>query len=212
VVQGSVQIKKQVPGLRIPPTWGCRSCERPEVSPAHTCNLIIHAVLKMAIKKLDIGRGRDGHKKPLIRQAGSAGALIGSAAAGRELNCKIAYPVMRSVKILCCVSLNGANEVIATRVVSVGPVNKTQVHPREVFADPLSDRASAFIVAHNHPSGSLEPSKKDIDITGQLESAGEILDIRLLDHIVSTKKANIVFLKAVSCRVDLGNDQVLLGS
>ena len=64
-----------------------------------------------------------------------------------------------------CVSLNGANEVIATRVVSVGLVNKTQVHPREVFADPITDRASAVIVAHNHPSGSLEPSKEDIDIT-----------------------------------------------
>ena len=65
-----------------------------------------------------------------------------------------------------CVSLNGANEVIAARVVSVGLVNKTQVHPREVFADPITDRASAVIVAHNHPSGSLEPSREDIDITG----------------------------------------------
>jgi DNA repair protein RadC len=54
-----------------------------------------------------------------------------------------------------CVSLNGANEVIATRVVSVGLVDKTQVHPREVFADPITDRASAVIVAHNRPSGSL---------------------------------------------------------
>jgi DNA repair protein RadC len=49
-----------------------------------------------------------------------------------------------------CVSLNGANEVIATRVVSVGLVDKTQVHPREVFADPITDRGSAVIVAHNY--------------------------------------------------------------
>jgi DNA repair protein RadC len=87
-----------------------------------------------------------------------------------------------------CVSLNGANEVIATRVVSVGLVNKTQVHPREVFADPITDRASAVIVAHNHPSGSLEPSKEDLDITAQLKSAAEILGIRLLDHIVFNQK------------------------
>jgi DNA repair protein RadC len=94
-----------------------------------------------------------------------------------------------------CVSLNGANEIIATRVVSVGLVNKTQVHPREVFADPITDRASAVIVAHNHPSGSLEPSKEDIDITGQLRSAGEILGIRLLDHVIFNSKGYYSFLE-----------------
>jgi DNA repair protein RadC len=94
-----------------------------------------------------------------------------------------------------CVSLNGANEVIATRVVSVGLVNKTQVHPREVFADPITDRASAVIVAHNHPSGSLEPSKEDLDTTAQLKSAAEILGIRLLDHIVFNQKGYYSFLE-----------------
>ncbi len=94
-----------------------------------------------------------------------------------------------------CVSLNGANEVIAARVVSVGLVDKTQVHPREVFADPLTDRASAVIVAHNHPSGSLEPSPEDIDITSRLKSAGEILGIRLLDHIVFNQKGYCSFLE-----------------
>ena len=93
------------------------------------------------------------------------------------------------------ISLNGANEVIATRVVSVGLVNKTQVHPREVFADPITDRASTVIVAHNHPSGSLEPSKEDIDITGQLKSAGEILGIRLLDHVIFDSKGYYSFLE-----------------
>jgi DNA repair protein RadC len=94
-----------------------------------------------------------------------------------------------------CVSLNGANEVIATRVVSVGLVDKTQVHPREVFADPITDRASAVIVAHNHPSGSLEPSREDHDITARLKSAGEILGIRLLDHIVFNQRGYYSFLE-----------------
>jgi DNA repair protein RadC len=87
-----------------------------------------------------------------------------------------------------CISLNGANEVINTRIVSVGLVNKTQVHPREVFADPITDRASAIIVAHNHPAGGLYPSKEDIEVTKQLKSAGEILGIRLLDHIIFNHK------------------------
>jgi DNA repair protein RadC len=87
-----------------------------------------------------------------------------------------------------CISLNGAHEVIAVRTVSVGLVNKTQVHPREVFADPLTDRATAVIVAHNHPTGNLKPSKDDIAITRQLKSAGETLGIRLLDHIIFSHK------------------------
>ena len=94
-----------------------------------------------------------------------------------------------------CVSLNGANEVITCRVVSVGLVNRSQVHPREVFADPITDRASAIIVAHNHPSGNLEPSKEDLEITRQLKSAGEILGIRLLDHIVFNQKGYYSFLE-----------------
>jgi DNA repair protein RadC len=87
-----------------------------------------------------------------------------------------------------CISLNGAYEVIAVRTVSVGLVNKTQVHPREVFADPLTDRATAIIVAHNHPTGNVTPSKDDIAITRQLKSAGETLGIKLLDHIIFSHK------------------------
>lgn len=94
-----------------------------------------------------------------------------------------------------CISINGANEVITSRVVSVGLVNKTQVHPREVFADPIGDRASGVIVAHNHPAGGLTPSKEDVEITGQLKSAGEILGIRLLDHIIFNHKGYYSFLE-----------------
>ena len=92
-----------------------------------------------------------------------------------------------------CLSLNGANEVITSRVVSVGLVNKTQVHPREVFADPITDRASSIIVAHNHPAGTLTPSREDIEITSQLKSAGKTLGIRLLDHIIFNHKGYFSF-------------------
>ena len=67
-----------------------------------------------------------------------------------------------------CVTINGANEVITTHVVSIGLANKSQVHPREVFADAITDRASAIILAHNHPSGPLTPSKEDIEVTKRL--------------------------------------------
>ena len=94
-----------------------------------------------------------------------------------------------------CVSLNGSNEVIAERVISIGLVNKTQVHPREVFADAIAERASAIIVAHNHPSGGVNPSKEDVEITRQLKSSGEILGIKLLDHIIFNQKTYYSFLE-----------------
>lgn len=94
-----------------------------------------------------------------------------------------------------CISVNGANEVITSRIVSVGLVNKTQVHPREVFADPITDRASAIIIAHNHPVGSLIPSKEDIEVTERLKAAGDTLGIRLLDHIIFNQKGYYSFLE-----------------
>ncbi len=86
-----------------------------------------------------------------------------------------------------CLSLNGANEVLASRVVTVGLLDQNQVHPREVFADPLADRAAAILVAHNHPSGTLAASPEDVALTSRLVRAGELLGIRLLDHLIVTK-------------------------
>jgi DNA repair protein RadC len=88
-----------------------------------------------------------------------------------------------------CLSLNGAHEILAVRVVTVGLVNKTIVHPREVFADPLLDRAIAVAVAHNHPSGQNEPSIEDDEITWRLQEAAEILGIHFLDHVIFSETA-----------------------
>jgi DNA repair protein RadC len=82
------------------------------------------------------------------------------------------------------ISLNGAHEVLGLRVVTVGLVNRTIVHPREVFSDSLQDRASAVCVAHNHPSGKVQPSKEDDEITFRLKKAADILGLRFLDHII----------------------------
>ncbi|TVQ39417.1 MAG: DNA repair protein RadC [Spirochaetaceae bacterium] len=94
-----------------------------------------------------------------------------------------------------CVSLNGAHEVIATRVVSVGLVNRALVHPREVFAEPVNDRAAAVIVAHNHPSGHVEPSREDREVTERLIAAGRTLGIQVLDHIIFSTEGYYSFLE-----------------
>lgn len=93
------------------------------------------------------------------------------------------------------VTINGANEVLNVRVVSIGLIDRSPVHPREVFADALTDRASGIIVAHNHPAGSLDPSLSDIDATKQIKQAGEIVGIELLDHIIFNQKGYYSFLE-----------------
>jgi len=95
-----------------------------------------------------------------------------------------------------CASINGANEILNIRVVSIGLIDRTPVHPREVFADALADRAAAIIVAHNHPTGGLEPSPSDVEVTGQLKAAGSVVGIALLDHIIFNRKGYYSFLEA----------------
>ena len=95
-----------------------------------------------------------------------------------------------------CATINGANEILNIRVVSIGLIDRSPVHPREVFAEALADRASAVIVAHNHPSGGLEPSPSDMKITAQLKAAGAIVGIDLLDHIIFNRTGYFSFLEA----------------
>ncbi|RLC26772.1 MAG: hypothetical protein DRH21_01210 [Deltaproteobacteria bacterium] len=95
-----------------------------------------------------------------------------------------------------CISLNGAHEVIKKRIVTIGLVDRSQVHPREVYADVISDRAAAVIFAHNHPSGDLKASNSDLKIHEQLTEAGKILGLRILDHIIVTKKGYFSFQEA----------------
>jgi DNA repair protein RadC len=95
-----------------------------------------------------------------------------------------------------CISLNGANEVIEKRIVTIGLVNSSQIHPREVFADVIADRAAAVIFSHNHPSGDPKPSETDAKTHRQLTEAGTILGLKILDHIIVTKKGYFSFQEA----------------
>ena len=87
------------------------------------------------------------------------------------------------------ITLDGAHQIINIHITSMGLVNRTLVHPREIFRKAIADNSSAVIIGHNHPSGSLEPSIQDQDITQRLKKAGDIIGIKLIDHIIisSTK-------------------------
>jgi len=93
------------------------------------------------------------------------------------------------------ISINGANEVMNIRVVTIGLINKSQVHPREVFADVIAERASAVIIAHNHPIGDLKPSNGDFTVTKRIKEAATILGISLLDHIIFNNKGYYSFVE-----------------
>jgi len=86
-----------------------------------------------------------------------------------------------------CLSLDSGRRLLRRRTVTIGLLDTTLVHPREVFAGPLKDRAASVLIAHNHPSGYAEPSEDDITTTQQLIAAGQLLGIKLVDHIIVTK-------------------------
>lgn len=81
-------------------------------------------------------------------------------------------------------SLNSQNCIVQERIVSIGSLNTNIVHPREVFAPLVRERASAFCVMHNHPSGNPAPSQEDRDCTTRLARGGGILGIKLIDHVI----------------------------
>ncbi len=83
-------------------------------------------------------------------------------------------------------TLDGSHQVIQAHEVTVGLANQSQVHPRETFACALEDRAVGIMIAHNHPSGSLDPSTDDLAVTRRLAEAGRMLGIPLLDHLIVT--------------------------
>jgi DNA repair protein RadC len=82
------------------------------------------------------------------------------------------------------VHLDGKNRILCIDQISVGSLNQSIVHPRETFKSALLSSAAAILLIHNHPSGDPTPSREDIEITRRLKEAGELLGIRVLDHLV----------------------------
>lgn len=85
---------------------------------------------------------------------------------------------------LVVITLNTSNAPIKVRHITKGTLNASLAHPREIFVSAITDRAAGIIVAHNHPSGTLAPSREDIKLTERLVEAGNILGINVIDHII----------------------------
>lgn len=93
----------------------------------------------------------------------------------------------RSQERFAVVLLDITNAIMGSKVVTIGTATETLAHPREIFREAIKQGAAQIIIAHNHPSGSLEPSREDIDLTKRLLEVAEIVAIPVLDHLILGK-------------------------
>lgn len=103
------------------------------------------------------------------------------------------YSACRQEKFIL-ITLDSAHQIINKHIISVGTAGRTIVHPRDVLYKAIIDNAAACIVAHNHPSGSVQPSEEDHGVTKRLLQAFSIMGISLLDHIIIGKGSHYSFL------------------
>lgn len=96
---------------------------------------------------------------------------------------------------LIAISLDTKNQPTNINVVSIGSLNSSIVHPREVFKLAILSNANSIIISHNHPSGDPTPSREDINITKRLKECGELIGINLIDHIIIGDEGSFTSLK-----------------
>ncbi len=108
----------------------------------------------------------------------------------------------REMMVVLC--LNTKNHINAINTVSVGTLNSSLLHPREIFKPAILSNSASIILGHNHPSGITDPSDNDIRVTRRVAEAGEIMGISLLDHIIIGGDGNYTSLKEKGL-VDTGN-------
>ena len=104
-----------------------------------------------------------------------------------------AYALIRDLKgarkeHLVALYLDAQNRLILRETVSIGSLNTTRTHPREVLQPAILHSALAFILVHNHPSGSLDPSRDDVEFTRTMARAGELIGINLYDHLIVSRR------------------------
>jgi DNA repair protein RadC len=104
--------------------------------------------------------------------------------------------VRESQEVFIALLLDSRHRLIREVEVHRGSLNQSLVHPREVFVSAVRESAAAIVVAHNHPSGDCSPSQEDREVTQRLAQAGEVLGIRLLDHVVIAEQGYTSFAES----------------
>ena len=129
------------------------------------------------------------YRLQLVRE--TAAADVQTVQTGDTLDCpstvsRLLQPLFESLdrEHFVVLALDARNRPIGCNTVSIGTLSASLVHPREVFKFAILANAAAVILAHNHPSGEVSPSKDDIDLTRRLVQVGEVVGIEVLDHVV----------------------------
>ncbi|MFA6376739.1 MAG: DNA repair protein RadC [Candidatus Paceibacterota bacterium] len=122
---------------------------------------------------LELGKRLNSEKKPEILTPEDVWKLCGDIRNSKKEHFVAFY-------------LDTQNKLIERQIISIGTLNASLVHPREVFEPAVVGHAASVIIAHNHPSGDLEPSGEDTAVTKRLAAAGSILGIEIIDHIIVT--------------------------
>lgn len=138
------------------------------IGPGKACSLL--AAFELTKRALDV----EDNNLPMITTAKEAVAHL--------------YELRKASKEhLVALYLNARNQLIRKETISVGTLNASLVHPREVFKPAIDHLAASIIIAHNHPSGDKEPSESDLALTRRLAEAGRLMGIELLDHLIITQ-------------------------
>jgi len=164
---------------------------------------ILKVVYKIGIKNITL--------KDLLEIKGLGSAKASQVFAlfelGRRLNSENKNEILSAEDVWkLCVDINDSkkenflafyldtqNRLIERQIISIGTLNASLVHPREVFEPAITLHSASIIIAHNHPSGELEPSKEDKEVTKRLKEAGFLLGIEIVDHIILTKNGYFSF-------------------
>ena len=120
---------------------------------------------------LELGRRRPNRKTKVIRRP-------------EDIWNEVKHYAERNQEQLLVLSFNGAGELLGIHVATVGLVDKGVMHPREIFAEAIKERAVSVVIVHNHPSGQLSPSQADRILTKRISTAGKLLGIKVLDHLI----------------------------
>ncbi|MFD1955369.1 DNA repair protein RadC [Paenibacillus thailandensis] len=153
----------------------------------------LHNLVDMSLNELVAIRGIGPAKAVQLRAGIELGRRVSRSGSGKPVTVRkpqdAADCVMEDLRLLkkehfVCLFLNTKNHIIARETLSIGTLNASLVHPREVFRAAIKHNSASLICVHNHPSGDPTPSAEDIGLTKRLMEAGELVGIEVLDHLV----------------------------
>jgi len=142
----------------------------------------------ITIKKFSVQLVKESSKKYDIIDRN-----IGSTSKAKEVFEQVLSMSDKPYEVFAMMTLDVKNNVTGVFEVTSGILDSSQVHPREVFQRAILQNAARIIIGHNHPSGDVQPSKDDINVTKRLVSAGELLGIKIVDHIIIGDKKCLSF-------------------